>query len=183
MTLGEAKEKALKLMDEYSVNGVLVNDEDIKSKMVPFFDTAQKNLCQVKKIPREYRVPVETGAAEYPMPGDFLSLRRVWVDGQPGSPGRWLGSTLLLPAGEGRDIRVEYNAWPADIPPDAPDSYAFEIAPDAQECLPYWVASQVMLTDFVVDYQPLLNLYDRMVSMLSTAQPGSIVIVKAGEGR
>ena len=49
--------------------------------------------------------------------------------------------------------------------------------------MPYWVASQVMLPDFVVDYQPLLSLYERMVSMLSTAQPGSIVIVKAGEGR
>lgn len=117
------------------------------------------------------------------MPEDFLSLRRMWVEGVPGSVGRWLGNTLIIPAGESRDIRVEYNAWPRDIPADAPEDYAFEIAPDAQECMPYWVASQVMLTDFVVDYQPLLNLYDRMVSMLSTAQPGSIVIVKGAWSR
>lgn len=181
MTLGEAKAKALKLMDEYSSRGNRVNDPDLSQKLNAFFDTAQKQMSQVKKIVRRYTVPITPGQTEYPMPDDFMQLRRVWVDGAPKNVGQWFGSLLVLPDGESREIIVEYCAYPADITDTTADSYVFEVSRDAQECMPYWVAAQPFIADnFVVEYQDLMGIYDRMTAALDTQMPGSAVVVKIG---
>ena len=60
---------------------------------------------------------------------------------------------------------------PQAIPTDAPDSYEFEIAPDACECMPYYVAAQQLLPDLVMDYGAMLQMYNYQVSLLTTAQP------------
>ena len=181
MNLGEAKAKALKLMDEYSSRGARVNDPDLEAKLPALFDIAQKQLAQIKKIVRRYKVPVAAGVTDYPMPEDYAGLRRLWVDGKPGAAGTWFGDVLVLDAQESRTIMVEYNACPADIPDDAPDSYEFEIARDAQECMPYWVAAQPFIADnFVVNYQDLMGIYDRMAAALDTRIPGSAAAVKMG---
>lgn len=181
MTLGEAKSKALKLMDEYSSRGARVQDPDLEAKLPALFDIAQKQLSQIKKIVRRYDVPVSPGVTDYPMPDDYAGLRRLWVDGQPGTAGTWFGNTLTLSGDETRNIMVEYNAYPTDIPDDAPDDYEFEISRDAQECMPYWVAAQPFIADnFVVNYKDLMGMYDRMVAALDTSIPGSAAVVKMG---
>ena len=59
MQLGEAKKKALSLMAEYSVDGVLTPDgdnADYLNRMNRFADTAQKEIAQVKKIHAVYSI-------------------------------------------------------------------------------------------------------------------------------
>ena len=182
MTLGEARAKALKLMDEYSSRGNRVTDRDLELKMNSLFDTAQKQVSQLKRIIRRYELPLEEGVREYPMPEDFGALRRVWADGEVKTVGRWFGPLLELPEGEKRKIAVEYYAYPADITDETPDDYIFEVARDAQECMPYWVAAQPCLADnFVVEYEDLMGMYDRMAALLDTRPPGGAAeVVRLG---
>lgn len=172
MTLGEAKTKVYMLLDEHSAGGEIEHDEDIEKKMTAFFDTAQKMLAQVKRIVREYVLPLEEGRTAYEMPPDFSAVRAVWADGRNVTRrARWRAGMLTAPAGAA-EVRVEYFAVPGTIPENAPDGYAFEIAPDACECMPYYVAAQQLLPDLVMDYGAMLQMYDRAAAQLSAAQPG-----------
>ena len=183
MTLGEAKDKVIKLMDEYSSGGNKTTDKDINLKMNAFFDAAQRNMATIKRIQRRYVVPLhppDNGEKyiEYPAPDDFYMPLRLWADYETISIGKWIGKSLVLPAGETRRVELEYFAYPAPITEETPDSYEFEIDPDAQECMPYWVAAQQLVVDLVVDYRSLLAIYDRMVATLNTAIPGPTATVK-----
>ena len=73
MTLGEAKDKVIKLMDEYSSGGNKTIDKDINLKMNAFFDAAQRNMATIKRIQRRYVVPIhppdnDEKYIEYPAP-------------------------------------------------------------------------------------------------------------------
>lgn len=172
MTLGEAKNKVYMLLDEHSAGGEIEHDEDIEKKMTAFFDTAQKTLAQIRRIVREYALPLTMGKTAYEMPPDFSALYRVWADGKNATRRfRWIGGKLVIPEGYA-EVTVEYFAMPQTIPTDAPDSYEFEIAPDACECMPYYVAAQQLLPDLVMDYGAMLTMYDRAVSLLKVTQPG-----------
>ena len=173
MTLGEAKDKVYMLLDEHSTGGAVEHDADIERKMTAFFDTAQKQLAQIKRIPREYVFRPVREKREYAMPRDFSVLRRVWADGRNVTLAlRWAGDRLIVPAGFAKEISVEYFAHPETIPADAPDGYEFEIAPDACECMPYYVAAQHLLPDLVTDYGAMLKMYENAVENLHTAPPG-----------
>ena len=166
MTLGEAKDKVYMLLDEHSAGGVVEHDRDLELKMAYFFDIAQKLLSQVKRT-------------EYPMPADFRSVYRIWRDGKIATTRyHWRKGRMIVPEGDGaREILVEYFADPRPIPPDAEDGYEFEIASDAAECMPYYVAAQHLLPDLVMDYSGMLRMFDRAVSMLDTGLPGENVRV------
>ena len=174
MTLGEAKEKVYMLLDEHSAGGEVEHDEDIELKMVRFFDIAQKTLSQIKKILKVKKITAQAGKTEYAMPSDFRQVYRIWKDGKSVTNRyRWRGGKLLIPErDEGSEFLVEYVADPQDIPADADDSYEFELAPDACECMPFYVAAQQLLPDLVMDYGAMLAMYDRAVAMLDTGIPG-----------
>ena len=172
MTLGEAKNKVYMLLDEHSAGGEVEHDEDIEKKMTAFFDTAQKTLAQIRRIVREYALPLAMGKTAYEMLPDFSALYRVWADGRITRALRWRAGKLLVPEGYAAEIVVEYFAVPNTIPQDAPDSCEFEIAPDACECMPYYVAAQQLLPDLVMDYGAMLQMYNYQVSLLRTTQPG-----------
>lgn len=163
------------LLDEHSAGGVVEHDEDIERKMTYFFDIAQKMLAQIKKILRVKVVTPEPGRTEYPMSADFRSVYRIWR-GDAVATGRyhWRRGRLIVPEKDAAErITVEYFAMPAAIPADAPDDYVFEIAEDAAECMPYYVAAQQLLPDLVLDYRGMLEMYHLAVSRLDTAVPGA----------
>lgn len=174
MTLGEAKNKVYMLLDEHSAGGEVEHDEDIELKMVHFFDMAQKQLSQIKKILKVKRFTAQSGKTEYAMPGDFRTLYRIWRDGAAATNRyRWRGGRLLIPERDaGCEFVVEYFAMPETIPEDSDDEYEFEIAPDACECMPYYVAAQQLLPDLVMDYGAMLTMYNQAVAMLDTGIPG-----------
>ena len=172
MTLGEAKNKVYMLLDEHSAGGEVEHDEDIEKKMTAFFDTAQKTLAQLRRIVREYVLPFEAGKTAYDMPPDFSAPYRVWADGRITRSLRWRAGKLLVPEGYAAEVTVEYFAVPETIPENAPDSYDFEIAAEACECMPYYVAAQQLLPDLVLDYGSMLQMYDRLTAQLCTAPPG-----------
>ena len=173
MTLGEAKNKGYMLLDEHSAGGEVEHDEDIEKKMISFFDMAQKTLAQIKKIVRSETIQPASGVTAYDMPNDFYALYRVWADDRPATNRfRWRSGQIIIPEGSASEVIVEYYAMPGTIPENAPDSYEFELAPDACECMPYYVAAQQLLPDLVMDYGAMLQMYNYQVSLLKTTQPG-----------
>lgn len=180
MTLGEGKRKVLMLIDEYSSGGTLTVDEDLNVRMIDFFDLAQKNVANYKKIIRNF-----TPSSDYPLtspsedlvacrlPGNFVSPFRVWKNGKVTKKYVFTQNSVLIPQDEIQDVFIEYVAAPDTIPQTASDSYEFEVDEDAAACMPYFVAAQQLIVDLVVDYQPLLDLYDRMLAALDTNLPSS----------
>ncbi|MCI8594911.1 MAG: hypothetical protein HFF09_06610 [Oscillospiraceae bacterium] len=179
MTLGEGKKIVLKLLDEYSSGGAVTEDRDINAKMNEFFDLAQKNVAQYKKIIKscevELRAPQaeENGYLAYEMPDDFLRPFRIWNGKRVAGRYPWRNKKLLVPAGETGVRLVEYVAMPQTITDETEDSYQFEVEEDAAACMPYFVAAQQLVVDLILDPAPLLALYDRMLAGLNTVLPGS----------
>lgn len=173
MTLGEAKNKVYMLLDEHSAGGEVEHDEDIEKKMTAFFDMAQKTLAQIKKIVRSETIQPVSGVTAYDMPDDFYALYRVWADDRPATNRfRWRSGQIIIPEGSASEVVVEYYAMPETIGAEEDDDYTFEIAEDACECMPYYVAAQQLLPDLVMDYGAMLQMYNYMVSLLITTQPG-----------
>lgn len=180
MTLGEGKRKVLMLIDEYSSGGTITQDKDLDLRMADFFDLAQKDICNYRKIIRMF-----TPNGEYPgsspaegliackLPANFRSPFRVWKNGKVTGKYAFTSHEILLPESDIGSVIVEYMAIPETIPQDAADDYEFEVDEDAAACLPYYVAAQQLIVDLVVDYQPLLDMYNRMAAGLDTALPGS----------
>ena len=169
MTLGEGKRKVLMLLDEYSSGGATTEDRDIDAKMTDFFDLAQKNVANIKRIVRAW-IPAEV---ESTAPADFISTFRVWRDGKMTKKYRWRGKTIFVPEEDVGKVEVEYFAAPATIWPETPDNYEFDVSDDAAQCLPYFVAAQQLVTDLILDPAPLMALYDRMLAGLDLRLPSS----------
>ena len=169
MTLGEGKRKVYMLLDEYSSAGTVTRDADMEAKMADFFDMAQKQVAEIRKIRKTATLEPMENSHLYPMPKDFLRLIKVWRG--DGSTRRWSfrGNCLYLPYGERQSIEIEYFALPASITPDTPDDYEFEVGEDGAKALPFFVASQQLLSDLVMDHGALFSIYQ---SMLSTIQSG-----------
>ena len=177
MTVGEVKQKALKIIDEYS--GAAVPNPDTALRIADLCDMGQKQLAQIVRVVKDYPLP-EQEERRFPMPADFYAVRRVWQNEQPArNIGRWFGNTLVLHSGiSPAGVTVEYFALPKTVDVDTPDSTELSIAQDAQECLPYFVAWQLLLGDPSADVRAVAELYDRSVAALCTRLPGSAVVRK-----
>lgn len=183
MTLGDGKRKVLMLLDEYSSGGVLTEDADLDARMADFFDLAQKDICNYKKLIYTFTpAPAEgedsapspaAGLTACPLPDNFRSPFRVWKNGKLGGRCIFTRSAALLQPEDVGAVTIEYFAAPATVPSDAPDGFTFEVDEDAAACMPYYVAAQQLIVDLVVDYQPLLELYHRMIAGLDLSLPGS----------
>ena len=97
MTLAQAKTAILRLMDEYSVRGIISDDPDLAPRLTAALDAGQKQLAAIKRIVKCYDLPLVPGVSEYPMPADFMAPCRVLADRCPTGAGRWRGSVLILP--------------------------------------------------------------------------------------
>lgn len=173
MTLGDGKRKVLMLLDEYSTGGTVVpeNDSavaDINFKMADFFDMAQKDMASHMPIVKSSTVTL-TGEEEYiNLPSQFKKYLRVWKNGEQIRKYPIIDNKIITDHDTGT-ILIEYIATPATIPMDAPDSYEFEVTEEAANCLPYYVASQQLITDLVVDYTALWNMYIYHKQLLDTS--------------
>lgn len=159
MTLGDGKRKVYMLLEEYSSGGEITKDEDIEAKMADFFDMAQKDMAEVRRIEKLHTVEREDNVTDYAMPADFMALKAVWADGKRTRRLSWRAGKLIIPETERAEISVEYFAVPETIGPTTPDSYEFEIGEDAAQALPFYVAAQQLISDLVIDYSAPWGIY------------------------
>lgn len=169
MTLGEAKNKVYMLLDEHSSGGEIEHDADLELKMTAFFDIAQKQLAGIKKIFAMKSYVLKSGVTGYRPPKKLSTAIRLYVDGKLKRV-LWQGGELYIPW-SGKVAVLEYFKIPDDLNSESDDETEFEIAEDAQECMPFFVAAQHLVSDLVMDYGAMLTMYDRMVSTLNTDVP------------
>ena len=177
MTLGEGKRKVLMLLDEYSAGGQITKDEDSDKKMADFFDMAQKDMANHKRIIRSVEITPDGSGRGYDLPDDFQQICRVWRAGRLAGCFPVVAGKLLTRHGDVAELVVEYYARPETIKKDTTDEYQFEVDEDAANCLPYFVAAQHLIPDLVLDYSAFLNMYLTMKAALDVSLPD------AGGGR
>ena len=159
MTLGEGKRKVRKLLDEYSSAGEITVEEDLENRMTDLFDLAQKDIAMVKKIYKLAKLTLDGSSELYDLPKDMAELVSVRRDGEITAKYDIIGGRLLAEEGETGELLIEYTAIPVTIPVDAGDDYAFELAEDAANCLPYYVAAHCLLAELVTDFSPYWQIY------------------------
>lgn len=161
MTLGEGKQKVLKLLDEYSTAGTITTDEDINLKMAQFFDIAQRDMAVWQPILRRKIVSL-TGSGSDPLPEDVSQVLYFSINGSRTSKYEVVNEQIGYTEGDTSAISVHYIASPAEITSETKDDYEFEISNEAANCMPFFVAAQQMVPDLVVDYSKFYNIYLQM---------------------
>lgn len=161
MNLGECKRKVRKLLDEYSSGGEITIDEDIEHRMADLIDMGQKDVAQVKRIYRISRLTLIGGEGEqlYDLPADMTELVSIRKGGEITAQYDIIGGKLMAAGDDVGELLIEYTAMPATIPADAGDDYELEVAADAAECIPYFVAGHQLLADLVSDFSPYWQIY------------------------
>lgn len=170
MTLGEGKKKVLMLLDEYSAGGAITTDADIANKMAPFFDMAQKDVAKHKPVYKELEAEVTEESGILMLPDNCAEVYRIWRDGRLTRAYTVRGRQLVLTKGK---YIVEYRAVPEQVTSDTPDEYVFELCEEACALLPFYVASMQLITDLVVDYGAIWNIYKTMLAELDKSEPVS----------
>lgn len=169
MTLLEGKNKVLKLLDEYGVGEGA--EEELELRIADFFDIAQKRLALIRRIPALWKLERREGVSEYEMPEDLLTLRCIYRGGRPWKGYEWRAGKLVVPEEERESIVVEYSRLPATVSEETPDDYVFEVAEDAAQCMPFFVAGQCLISDLLQDGSAFMEIYERMVRELGAADP------------
>ena len=165
MTLGEGKRKVLMLLDEYSSGGQITEDEDIALRMNDFFDIAQKDVAQWQPIQRRTEVELD-GTGSQALPDDVSGVLKITRNGVRARGYETLDGALVYPAGDTSTVTLDYLARPETITPETQDSHAFEVSEEAANCLPFFVASQQLIPDLVLDYGAFYQLYLQMRGQL-----------------
>ncbi|MBR2481917.1 MAG: hypothetical protein IKB58_03570 [Oscillospiraceae bacterium] len=161
MTLGEGKRKVRKLLDEYSNGGEITVDEDLENRMADLFDLGQKDIAQVKKLYRVITLQLTGGEGMqvYDLPKDMMELVSVQCGGEFTGKYDIIGGKLIAEGNDMSKLLIEYVALPATIPGDAGDEYELEVAEDAANCIPYYVAAHCLLAEVVTDFSPYWQIY------------------------
>lgn len=123
-------------------------------------------------------IPAYTRYNSYTMPADFFQLMPDGItfkgnnsDGYPfvkTADYFWQGfNTLCINYYNRGEYTVYYYRYPTTIGDDTPDTYTFEIDPEAQELIPYYVAAHILMDEKPNIGTLLLNEYNNKLAQLS----------------
>ena len=172
MTLSQIKELAVKLIDEYSNNANLTDDEDIRLKLNGLCNLGQIELSLIKKIRKTYTFSIdEEGETEYitkTLPEDYMEENRLRYYSSNGALLRYYiqDNKLKIHKDCLGDFEFEYFAKPTEIDEDTSDDYELEIDLIAQQVLPYYVASDILKSDVSANYTAFEAKYNNKLEIL-----------------
>lgn len=191
MTLGENKDIALALMEEYAP-GKLHNsdDNDIPTRLNLIYSTAYQELSELKKIIKtkvikEITGKTSEGYTKYSLPTMYqlkkvIALDKNNVEVEPVY--KLIGKKDIYISNESdAQYIVEYYAYPTVITSETDDEFMLEIDQDAQMLLPYLVVNDLLKADPSEDYSAFLNEYRRKREQFDTRREiPSIIAVENG---
>lgn len=151
MTLREAKERALALLDEDAGSAFAKRCED---RLAMLLSTAQQEAALVCPIVRTRTVRSDRGIIT--LDADVCRVCEVKRRGAE-VPFNWLGS--IVEVGFDGEAVLEFWAYPTVLDALTPDSYVFEVRGEAAEALPFYAAALCMLPDEPDRYSVLMALY------------------------
>jgi len=184
MNYGQLKDRVLVLLNQYSIAGKITdndynNQQDYLNRIPHLANDAQNYIATVAKyIPEMVSISEldSTTAGKntiYTMPTDFLSFRGTGVldlgrEDLPRVPFlRVLGRNKFVIPTAGEDNRiVEYNRYPRQLSADPADSDELDNTPDAQDVVPFYVASYLVMGDDAYQHAALHNDFETKLSRL-----------------
>lgn len=175
MNLGECKKKALSLMAEYSVDGILIptdENEDYLNRMNRFASDAQMEISNKVGIETSYTFHLVAdpsgGYTKHLLPDDYKEYLYLNYQDEHFRDYRIENRKLLIPKTYDGEFELFYYKHPIEITPDTNESYEFEVTKHAQHLIPYFVAGMAVQDEKQAISDRLLNLY---YSMLNNLRP------------
>ena len=187
MNYGQAKERTLKLLDEYGTGEGQVLDEHILARLPTAIDMAHKELSKACRSVAEVCVAELEADAERANvrvpPCDLVSVRRAWYRGKAVKPPKLLGGLLhidksLAPL----ELYLEYVRFPFTVDSTTPDDTELLLPLDVCEALPFLSAMIIAAGESGVDVAAIRELYNMIMAGVNTAESNSILVVKNGLG-
>jgi hypothetical protein len=174
MKLSEAKQKALTLMREYSVDGVLIpsdENEDYTNSMNRFANDAQMEISEKLPIGTSYIFDQtgtnEDGYNKYPFPDDCKQFFYINKDDERLTHYRIENRKILLNKQFDGTFEVFYEKYPTELDGNTLDDYEFEVDRHAHSLIPYYLGAMAMATENISLSDKLLNLFYNKLAVLS----------------
>lgn len=189
MKLGELKRYAIKLIDEYSNNANITDDEDIRLKLNDLFNIAQiemaTTLRPIEKVFKfslpsdEYIAKEDEIYVTIPLPEDFFDIKKLRFYPRE----KALCNDYYIQAKNLKINRLafakyelEYNAYPTIITEETNDEHELEVDLDAQMFLPYYVAADILKSDVSANYTSFEAKYNNKLELLKQKDRNTITI-------
>lgn len=185
MNYGQVKDAVLVLLNQYSIAGSYTaadynNQQDYINRIPYLVNDAQRYIASAAKhIPEvvslsELPKDVVGENTIYTMPKNFMSFRGTDIldigdKHLPRTPFlRVLGyNRFVIPSCDEGGKVVEYNRYPRELCADPADSEELDNTPDAQDVVPFYVASYLVMGDDAYQHAALHNDFETKLARLN----------------
>lgn len=182
MQLGEAKRRAIQLIEEYSVRGTITTsakNADFLLRMPGLADYAQNQISDRVGIDAVFAITPDTPKIseehlyyKYALPDDFKDMRHMLHRDQPFYHFRIENHQLWVSKWIEPHYEVYYYRYPTVIDADTPDEYEFEVDRYAQDMIPYYLGGIVIADEENVGLSnKLLNIFYERLAQASKRLP------------
>lgn len=171
MNLGQAKTRAIQLINEYSNNGALISDTknaDYRLRFNNLADYVQNEISDRAGIDATYTIDSSTTVTsnannynKYDLPANYKEHRFVRLNDENYTQYRieirqfWVPDDL-----PGTDtLTLGYFKYPTSIDDDTADSFEFELDAYTHTMIPYYLAGMVLADENAEISNKLLNIY------------------------
>lgn len=171
MTLGENKDIALALMEEYAPEKTgHSDDEDITLRINLIYAIAYQEISELKKILKtkvlkEITGETSKGYTKYSLPTMFQLKRVIALDEnncEVEPDYKTIGKKdIYISNDSDAQYIIEYYAYPTVITNETEDDFVLEVDQDAQFFLPYMVVKDILKADPSEDHTAFLQEYER----------------------
>lgn len=187
MNYGQVRDKALQLINQYSIAGSNVretynNQADYLAKIPGLVNSAMMEIATTNR-----KIESSCSLAEmaktpmgkfnlYYMPSEFFQFKSggtaVELDGTPLPTDQYhfKGNNAILFPAHIENARIEYYRYPTLLGDSPSDSEELDNTPDTHDAIPFYVAAYLCISDDQFLYATLYNKYE---DKLSKMMPGS----------
>ena len=128
-------------------------------------------------------VPAFAPYTTHAMPADFYKLMDDRIDGLPAGSYKWTADNRLLIESSLEGMwEVNYYRYPGAITCSTPDEHGFEVAREAQNAIPYYIAAHLVQTENPGLYAALLNEFEVKISRITGNTPPEILLAANEKG-
>lgn len=177
MNLGILKKMAVQLIDEFSNNSNITDDEDISLKLNNLFNIAQLELSLLRKINKVIEFEINDndaiGYISFDLPDNFIEVNNIKFFSENDKILNYYiqNKTLKVYYDCVGKIELEYYARPVAITDETPDDHELELDIEAQMLLPYYVASDILKSDVSANYTAFEAKYRDKLEVINSSSP------------
>jgi hypothetical protein len=174
LKLSEAKQKALTLMREYSVDGILIpsdENEDYTNSMNRFANDAQMEISEKLPIQTSFSFDQtgtnDEGYNKISFPDDCKQFLYINKDDERFNHYRIENRKILLKKQFDGTFEVFYEKYPTELDATTEDNYEFEVDRHAHSLIPYYLGAMAIVVENISLSDKLLNMFYSKLAALS----------------